>query len=101
MVCFLYIALADLLCSLAQLCSLEIQLLHAPEAALQFTWQSCGACMPAIGLSIGHLEHKRLQCWALTVNKRLQIPHKHSVLPARCLQLSPPQLWLAMCHPEP
>ena len=47
LICFLDITLAGLLGSLAQLCSLEIQLLHALEAALQLPWQSCSACMTA------------------------------------------------------
>ena len=58
LVCFLDIALAGLLCSLAQMCSLEIQLLHALETALQFPWQFCSTCMTAIRFSIGHASTK-------------------------------------------
>ena len=81
LVCFLYVALAGLLGSLAQLCSLEIQLLHALETALQFPRQFCSTCMTAIALSMDDVEHKSLQCWALTVDKWLQITcHQQLVL---------------------
>ena len=81
LVCLLDIALAGLLSRLAQLCSLEIQLLHVLETALQFPWQFCGACMTAIGFSTDYVEHKASWCWRLTINKWLQIPcHEHSVL---------------------
>ena len=99
LVCFLYIALAGLLGSLAQLCSLEIQLLHALETALQFPGQFCSTCMTATALSMDDVEHKDLQCWALTIDKWLQITcHQHLVLflDVSILQLSSPQLWLAM-----